>query len=540
MTNEAQNTLLKTVATQAHCKPDQPALTFVHIDKGGDYRSESRSYSVLLNNGTRLATALLSAEMNPADRFALYMHNHPEFVEAMLGAEITDTIFVPVDARVRGEKLKYMLEFSGCRGIIAADYTLPVLEQIFSELPSLEWIWVIDTGATHQTNSEIAAKSTPYDAILKGSLPISESVIGSSHDQVMQLLFTSGTTGNPKAVEITRFRYGSNMTQATHLGLLPDDRPYTGLSLTHTNAQMLTLGMGLYLGLEVIISRKFTKSHFWDIIRHYECTIFTLLGGMTTAIYSEPPSPRDKEHKVRYVISAGMPKPIWKDFKTRFGVEILEIYGSTEGGTTLNPPNTGPIGSIGKPLPHQIVEVIDNDGRICAPGEPGEIVFRNINGTCPDVQYFNNPEASNLKTQNGWLHMGDIGYKDKNGWLFFEYRVGGGIRRNGDFVNPAFVEKELSELDYVDDCYVYGVALEGNAPGEKEVVAALVIHDAHRFVAEEVFRYCREKLEANIVPSFIQILPNIPKTASEKPIEKDLIEDFFGGRKSGLFKSDSF
>ena len=90
------------------------------------------------------------------------------------------------------------------------------------------------------------------------------------------------------------------------------------------------------------------------------------------------------------------------------------------------------------------------------------------------VRYLKNPEASARKTAGGWLHMGDIGHLDANGWLYFDYRMGGGIRRNGDFINTAFIEKAIAELDAVADVYVYGVPMAGMAPGEKEVVAAVV------------------------------------------------------------------
>jgi crotonobetaine/carnitine-CoA ligase len=109
--------------------------------------------------------------------------------------------------------------------------------------------------------------------------------------------------------------------------------------------------------------------------------------------------------------------------------------------------------------------------------------------------------------------------------LFFLYRMGGGIRKNGDFVNTAFVEKALSEIDSVSDVYVYGAAVSpGLAPGEKQVVAALVPTGPEPFNAQAVFSACRDKLDANSVPDFIQVLQEIPKTASEKPQERFLMD----------------
>ena len=122
--------------------------------------------------------------------------------------------------------------------------------------------------------------------------------------------------------------------------------------------------------------------------------------------------------------------------------------------------------------------------------------------------------------------MGDIGRRDEDGWFYFMYRKGGGIRHNGDFVNPAFVEKELAEHPNVDDVFVYGVVSANGVPGEKDVVAAVVPIDAERFDAGDVFRLCREQLESNFVPSYLQLVAEIPKTASEKPQERFLVEAF--------------
>jgi crotonobetaine/carnitine-CoA ligase len=170
------------------------------------------------------------------------------------------------------------------------------------------------------------------------------------------------------------------------------------------------------------------------------------------------------------------------------------------------------------------MKIFDEHDTECAPGEAGEICFRNADGSSPEIEYFKNPAASEKKTTGGWLRMGDVGHVDEDGWLFFHYRKGGGIRRNGDFVNPAFVEKTLSQNDCIDDVYVYGVPAANGAPGEKDLVAAIVVTDA--FDAGKVFAQCREKLEANFVPSYLQVLTEIPKTASEKPQERFLLEAF--------------
>jgi crotonobetaine/carnitine-CoA ligase len=289
---------------------------------------------------------------------------------------------------------------------------------------------------------------------------------------------------------------------------------------------VITLGIALVTGLRAVISRRFTKSRLWDITRHYGCTMFNLLGGMTTAIYAEPPRSDDRDNPVRMVLSAGMPAVIWEDFARRFDVTISEFYGAAEGGLTFNIANAGPVGSCGKAPPNLELAVLDEAGERCAPGEAGEICFRNADGSAPTVRYLKNPDASARKIAGGWLRMGDIGHLDENGWLFFDYRIGGGIRRNGDFVNTAFVEKTIAEVDAVADVFVYGVPMPGMAPGEKEVVAAVVPTNRDQFDPRVVFAACRARLDANSVPRFVQVVDEIPKTASEKPQERFLLQAF--------------
>jgi carnitine-CoA ligase len=122
--------------------------------------------------------------------------------------------------------------------------------------------------------------------------------------------------------------------------------------------------------------------------------------------------------------------------------------------------------------------------------------------------------------------MGDIGYRDENGCYYFLYRKGGGIRRNGDFINPAFVEKELAEHPAIDDVFVYGVPSSNGVPGEKDVVAAIVPARDIEFDPAIIFAACRTHLESSFVPSYLQVVAEIPKTASEKPQERFLLEAF--------------
>jgi crotonobetaine/carnitine-CoA ligase len=128
--------------------------------------------------------------------------------------------------------------------------------------------------------------------------------------------------------------------------------------------------------------------------------------------------------------------------------------------------------------------------------------------------------------RGGWLRSGDMGHTDEEGWLFFDYRKGGGLRHNGDFVHPDFVEKVVAEHPDVSEVAIYGVPAASGAPGESDVVAAIVPFNRATLNVASVFEKCRKELEANFVPSYVQVLDEIPKTISEKPQERFLIERF--------------
>jgi crotonobetaine/carnitine-CoA ligase len=228
------------------------------------------------------------------------------------------------------------------------------------------------------------------------------------------------------------------------------------------------------------------------------------------------------------VISAGMPRAIWQDFEKRFGVQIFEWYGAIEGGLAMKPIGQGPIGSFGKPAPGLEMKIVDERGEECPPFAVGEIVSRPAGGSA-SVEYFKNEEASRAKALGGWLRSGDMGHRDAEGWLFFDYRKGGGIRHDGEFVQPDKVEKVIAEQPGVLDVFVYGVPAASGSPGEKDVVAALVPASAASFDPAAIFDACRRALDPASVPQYLQVVDEIPKTASEKPQERFLLERFAPG-----------
>lgn len=528
MRERSELILADLIHKRAEEQPDLDVLTFEHMSlDGGASTDEVRTFADLATHGNRIAAALIARGMAPGDRFALMMRNHPEFVETMIAASITGCVFVPIDPRTRGEKLAFMLRDAGCRGLVCADYALAEVMTARRVAPEIEWVMALESGDEPTTPSlaHVSGVESLGEVLSKPAATVDVRL--ATPLDPLQIIYTSGTTGDPNGVVFPNVRFGAYAALGFIAGYQPGSaRPHTGLSLTHGNAQAVTLGPSLAMGLRAVFSRRFTKSKLWDVCRAYGCTHFSLLGGMATAIYSEPPRPHDGDNPVERVTSAGMPAAIWQAFADRFQVEILEWYAAIEGGVAFNPVGVGPVGSFGKPAPGLEMRILDENDVECPPDVQGEICSRPLDGSDASVEYHGNPEASARKTRGGWLRSGDIGHADEDGWLFFDYRKGGGIRHNGDFVNTSFVEKAVAEVPAVTDVFVYGVDAASGAPGEKDVVAAIVPTDPSTFSPDAVFPACRAALEPNFVPSYLQIVSAMPKTASEKPQERFLLAVF--------------
>ncbi|WP_050981592.1 AMP-binding protein [Advenella kashmirensis] len=313
-------------------------LTFVDVDERAKQKIEFRSYRQLWQRGQALAYALKAEGLKEGDRLALMMQNHAEFVDAMVASAILGIVFVPIDPRTTGKKLHYMLATTECSGIIVGDYCQEQLAEIANQLDTLKFCWLVGQSKRAVVMAQRVS--------LMSDLPVAPAqdlaIVGNRADMTMCLLFTSGSTGDPKAIVITYGRYAkSSANRAQHFGIRSSDRMYTGLSLTHANALNISLGVSLYSRIPLVISQKFTKSKLWSLIRQYECTTLNLLGGMFTTLHAEPRKPDDADNPLRLIIGAGMPKQLWRDFEKRFSVQVLEFYGAAEGGLMFNPPGQG-------------------------------------------------------------------------------------------------------------------------------------------------------------------------------------------------------
>jgi Acyl-CoA synthetases (AMP-forming)/AMP-acid ligases II len=501
--------------------PDKVASIIVN-DDGSD---EPITYAMLFENTNRVSRTLIKAGVCLGDTFAVVMRNHPEFLYCLAAALSLGAIMVPIDPRSKGRKLSFQITTTKCKGVIISDEFIANIIEIKSDIKATSII-----GVVYKKHHGIPIDNAypVLNDLLKnesGSLP--DKALPMDLKRPVQIIHTSGTTGDPKGVMLR----GQRFRDSAILGRLiyhykKDDILYNGLSMTHGNAQSVTVFPALSRGIRSIVGEKFTKSKIWDICRKYGCTSYSLLGGMMSGIYNEPPKPNDRDHPVKVVVSAGTPTAIWKDFEKRFNVKIHEWYAAIEGGLAHNPPGKGPIGSFGKPHPLMYrMKIVDENGNEVPPLTKGELISK-MTLRPTTVDYFGKKKESDEKTKGGWLRSGDICHRDKKGYFYFDFRKGGGLRRQGDFIQPDYIEKIIGEHECVSEVCVYGIPASSGAPGESDLVAAVSPFPGKKVDVDSLRGLCMKKLERNSVPSYFQLVDEIPKTISEKALDRVLKEQF--------------
>ena len=498
------------------------AMIFVNSD-GSDIHL---SYQDIYENVNRMSHLLIKNGIKKGDKFVLIMKNHPEFLYSLFAALSIGAVVVPVDPRSKGQKLAFQINNTKAKGIIIED---DFLENLTSVIDQVENAKIIGVNYKSHHNVPVNKNLPVLNELLeneKTSFP--DEMVELDFNAPAQIIHTSGTTGDPKGVVLKADRFMVYSFMGTIIwNYNEDDILYTGLSMTHGNAQSVTIFPALAKGIKAVISERFTKSSIWDICRKYNCTAFSTLGGMMAGIYNEPNKPDDADNPVRKILSAGTPKAIWEDYEKRFNVKIHEWYGAVEGGLAHNSPESeGPVGSFGKP-PEDLLEMklVDENDIEVPTGEKGELVSRMKSGET-EVQYLGKDKESKEKTRGGWLRSGDVCHRDENGFFYFDFRKGSGLRRQGDFIQPDLVEKIIGLNATVSEVCVYGIPAASGSPGESDLVAAIAPRNGTDVAVDEIKKTCFAELERNCVPSYFQLVDSIPKTISEKPLDRLLKDEF--------------
>ena len=522
------------VKTKAEVVGDKVYLTFIRdFDKSIE---ENHTYLDMHLQSNRVANALLKAGLKRGDGISLYQINSPEFLFVLFGAWKIGIYTVLVNTGLKGDGLQYIIDHSDSK-LIATHWSLmDNCLKIKDQLPKIEHILVDMNEAPKDFTLPDGIKS------LQEFMDASDEDTNVKIDpnDMATLIYTSGTTGLPKAT--TFFHRG--MYGIAFIGVMiwasriaqPGFKLYTCLPLFHGNALQLCAMPGYYGEVPVVLSKRFSASRLWDIVRKYEVTTFNVLGSMPQYLMKQPARPNDKDHKVVFVGSAAAPKELVRDFEERFGLKLFEGYGAVDGGGfnlgAGGDPNA-PVGSMGKPPEGTVAEVMDDDLNILDPDTVGELVFlvKEKEKEQRKVSYYKNPEASAARIQIAldgrmWFLTGDLATRDENGWYFFVDRKKDSIRRRGENIAAWSIERAINLHDKVLESAAYGIKSHqvGEDYAEDEVMVAVVLQPGKTMTPVELLDFVQDKLAYFQVPRFIDFVDELPKSKVHRIMKRFLKE----------------
>ena len=338
-------------------------------------------------------------------------------------------------------------------------------------------------------------------------------------DDLLMLIFTSGTSGEPKAVRCTHEKVaGPGVMLAQRFGLTSEDTFYLSMPLFHSNAVMAGWAPAVAAQGSIALRRKFSASGFIDDVRRFHATYANYVGKPMSYILATPPRPDDADNPLRIMYgNEGAPRDITR-FAQRFGVSVIDGFGSTEGGVSIGRTPETPEGSLG-PLPAEL-DIVDVDtGESCPPGVVGELV--NIAGPGQFRGYYKDPDAEAERIRGGVYHSGDLAYRDDDGFVYFAGRLGDWMRVDGENLGTAPIERVLMRFPDVTEAAVYGIP--DPAVGDR-VMAALVMPEGVTFDAGQFREFLTRQsdLGPKQWPAFVRVATALPRTETFKVIKRQL------------------
>lgn len=494
--------------------PDHPAILFE--GRTIDYRSLDAAAS-------RLAHALRGRGVEAGDRIALYLPNVPEFATVYYGAQRAGVVTVSINAIFKSAEVQFLVEDSGAGVLFTLREMVPQVPR--AALPGLREVVVCDVpaGAAPAGCTSLA----DWLARVPESAGRFESVQRRSDDPAA-LLYSSGTTGFPKGVTLTQANVATNVaTAARASGMRPDDRLALFLPLFHVYGQNYIMNGAVHAGATLAMFRRFAPEPVLDAVQRDRITMFFGVPTIFIGLLGMDLSRWDLG-SIRYEMSAAstMPEAISRRWTERFGRRIFEGYGLTECSpfAAYNDAVEHRFGSVGRAVEGFRIEIHDERGRELPRGEWGEIVIR---GPGVMAGYWNQPQATAEALRDGWLHSGDIGRMDDQGYVFIVDRVKDMINVSGFKVWPAEVEQYLYRIEPIQECAVYGVP---DAVAGEQVAVAIVAKPGASLTGAQVIAWCRENLAAYKVPARVDLVAELPKSATGKLLKRVLREQAQAGR----------
>jgi fatty-acyl-CoA synthase len=471
----------------------------VDVDDRGVYFEDSFvTWRDHIKHGAAVAAAL-KARLDPSrpPHVGVLLQNTPFFSAVLVAAALTDIVPVGLNPVRRGAALQRDVSHGDCQLVLADSASAGALGEVdHIDVDSAQWA---EEVAAYADVPVTAREADPGDLFM--------------------LIYTSGTSGDPKAVKCSQGKVaiaGVTMTQRFSLG--PADVCYVSMPLFHSNAVLVGWAVAVASRSSLALRRKFSASGFLPDIRRFGATYANYVGKPLSYVLATPERPDDADNPLRAVYgNEGAPADLER-FAGRFGTVVMDGFGSTEGGVNIARTPDTPAGSLG-PLPDGI-DIVDPDtGEPCPPGVTGELV--NVSDAGRFEGYYNDPDADADRMRGGVYHSGDLAYRDEDGYVYFAGRLGDWMRVDGENLGSAPIERVLLRHPDVVEVAVYGIP----APDVgDQVMAALVLTEDATFDLEEfrVFLARQPDLGPKQWPAFVRVSAELPRTETFKVIKRQL------------------
>jgi len=501
---------------RAYMHPEKEA--FVDLVSG-----ERFSYAEYNKRTNRAANALLSLGVGKGDRVALLLQNGNDFMELFFAIAKIGAICVPLNWRLAAEELAYILKDSGaCTLVFGANCgdVVADIQSFGNDATNIrQWLWL-----GNEPNPK--AHATSFD-ILRQQAPTSEPQLAGFEDDLLYIMYTSGTTGMPKGVMHSHNgALWAIASMAATWELRQSDRFLVALPLFHVGGLSPAL-MAVYCGISAVVPGGFDAAGFWKIIASERVSNSLMVPTLLTLMLQSEVKGSYDHSSLRWLAVSGAPVPIsLLEAYNALGVELQQLYGLTEAcgpGCQLTGKDVArKAGSAGHSFLHNEIRVVDGKGIDVPVGERGELV---IQGKHVMQGYWNQPEATAAALRDGWLHTGDIATIDEEGFVFIVDRLKDMIISGGENIYPAEIEKVIAGIAGVIDVAV--IAQVDSKWGETPV--AIVERSDLALNEKTVLDFCKGKLAGYKVPKAVVFIDTLPRTSSGK-VKKATLRTMFSSR----------
>lgn len=457
------------------------------------------------------AHGLAAQGVGKGTHVAVMLGHHLDYVAIFFALMKLGAVQVPINVALKGPGLAYIVDHSAPALIVAdADYA-EALDPILAERPQIRQIW---RGRAPDAARDFA----PIEIVLSHADDTDPGVDLSDGD-LRIILYTSGTTGPAKGVEMT-----DRMLRAAALGSIWIGNIQPGSALHFWDPIYHVFGsevlvLSLMVPVTLAFVPRFSATRFWDEVRKYGATHIHFVGGVLQLLLKQPPSAEDRNHGAKIAWGGGCPVGIWREFEERFGVEIREGYGMTETSSFSVINTQGKLGSIGKAVDYFEVEIVDDDGMVTAPRAVGEIrVAENERGTMV-ARYHKDPETTAKTIRDGWLYTGDLAWRDEDGFIFFLGRKKDSLRRRGENISAWEVERVVNDHPAIEESALIGVT---NELADEDLKLFVKLKPDQKLTAAELLCWCEPRLAAFQIPRFVAFVDEFRKTPTQR-IQKQFL-----------------